>query len=123
MLLKNNKIKFLLIILSAYFIFLAFGQNKFTDKPYEPKRKNIYGVKNKIVEVDLEKGFKKFCITYEGREMDLDLKDNAGNRCELIINNLFESYPGDKITEVKNSGKYFLDVKAPGFWHVMIIEN
>jgi len=120
---KNNKIKFAIILISVYFIFLAFGQHKFAGKPFEPKRQNIYGVKDKIVEVDLEKGYKKFCITYEGFEMDLDLKDGAGNRCELAINNLFESYPGDKITEVKNSGKYFLDVKAAGFWHVMIIEN
>jgi len=121
--LKNNKIRFILIILGTYFIFLAFGQHKFTDKPFEPKRQNVYGVKDKVVEIDLEKGFKKFCITYEGREMDVDLKDKEGNRCALEINNLFESYPGTKITEVKNSGKYFLDVKAIGFWHVMIIEN
>ncbi|MBS1514145.1 MAG: hypothetical protein JSS63_03885 [Bacteroidetes bacterium] len=80
-------------------------------------------MKDKTVEVDLEKGDKKFCISYEGTEMDLDLTDNSGKRCELAVNNWFEDYPGEKITEIKNSGKYYLDVKAPGFWQVIIIEN
>ena len=123
MLTRKNNIRFLFFILGCSLVLLIFCQYQPSHKPPEPKKKNLYGVRDKTVEVDLEKGEKRFCITYEGREMDLDLKDNEGKRCELAVNDLFESYPGDKITEIKNSGKYFLDIKAPGFWQVIIIDN
>ena len=123
MLSKKNNIRFLIFIFGCSLILLVFFQYKPSTKPPEPKKKNLYGVKDKTVEVDLEKGSKKFCISYEGREMVLDLKDNEGNRCELAVNDLFESYPGDKITEIKSSGKYFLDVKAAGYWQVIIIDQ
>lgn len=123
MLTRKNNIRFLFFILGSSLLLLIFFQYQPSTKPLEPKKKNIHGVRDKTVEVDLEKGDKKFCITYEGREMDLGLKDSDGNMCELAVNNLFESYPGEKITEIKNSGKYFLDVKAPGYWQVIIIDS
>ena len=120
---KKYNIGFLSFILGSSLLLLIFCQYQPSLKQPEPKKQNLYGVRNKTVEVDLKKGGKKFCITYEGREMDLDLKDYEGNRCELAVNNLFENYPGEKITEIKNSGKYYLDVKAAGFWQVTIIDN
>lgn len=123
MLTRKNNIRFLFFILGSSLLLFIFCQYQPSLKQPEPKKKNIYGVRDKTVEVDLEKGDKRFCITYEGREMNVDLKDNDGNRCELAVNDLFESYPGEKITEIKNSGKYFLDVKAVGFWQVTIIDT
>lgn len=123
MLTRKNNIRFLFFILGSSLLLLVFFQYQPSTKTLEPKKKNIHGVRDKTVEVDLEKGDKKFCITYEGKEMDLNLKDGKGNICELAVNNLFESYPGEKITEIKNSGKYFLDVKAPGYWQVIIIDS
>lgn len=120
---RKNNIRFLIFIVGCTLLLFAFFQYKPSHKLPEPKKKNLYGVKDKTVEVDLEKGDKKFCISYEGSQMDLDLKDNDGKRCELAVNDLFESYPGNKITEIKNSGKYYLDVKAPGFWQVIIIDS
>jgi hypothetical protein len=120
---RKYNIRFLSFILGSSLLLLIFCQYEPSLKQHEPKKQNIYGVRSKTVEVDLEQGEKKFCITYEGNEMDLDLKDNKGNRCELAVNNLFESYPGEKITEIKSSGKYYLDVKAAGFWQVTIIDN
>lgn len=123
MLTRKYNIRFIIFLLCSSLFCLIFFQYKPSLKPAEPKKTNLYGVKDKTVEVDLEKGDKKFCISYEGTEMDLDLTDNSGKRCELAVNNWFEDYPGEKITEIKNSGKYYLDVKAPGFWQVIIIEN
>lgn len=123
MLTRKNNIIFLSFILCSTLLLFTFCQYQPSHKKPEPKKKNLYGVRDKTVEVDLEKGDKRFCITYEGYEMDLDLKDNTGKRCELAVNDLFIAYPGEKITEIKNSGKYFLDVKAPGFWQVTIIDN
>ena len=123
MLTRKNNIIFLSFILCSTLLLLIFFQYQPSYKKPEPKKKNLYGVKDKTIEVDLEKGDKKFCITYEGTEMDLDLKDNSGKRCELAVNDLFITYPGEKITEIKNSGKYYLDVKAPGYWQVIIIDS
>jgi len=123
MLTRKNNIIFLSFILGSSLLLLIFFQYQPSYKKPEPKKKNLYGVRDKTIEVDLEKGGKKFCVSYEGREIELDLKDNSGKRCELIVNDLFESYPGEKITEIKNSGKYFLDVKAAGFWQVIIVDN
>ncbi len=123
MLTRKNNIRFLFFIFGCALFLFAFLQYKPSHKPPEPKKKNIYGVKDKTVEVDLEKGDKRFCITYEGQEMGIDLKDSEGNHCKLAVNDLSVSYPGEKITEIKNSGKYFLDIKAVGYWQVMIIDS
>ncbi len=120
---RKNNIRFLFFILGSSLIFLIFFQYKPSIKSAEPKKQNIHGVRSKTIEVNLEKGDKKFCVTYEGDEMNVDLKDNEGNRCELSVNDLFESYPGEKITEIKNSGKYFLDIEAAGYWQLIIIDS
>ncbi len=81
MLTRKNNIIFLSFILCSTLLLLIFFQYQPSNKKPEPKKKKLYGVRDKTVEVDLEKGDKRFCITYEGTEMDFDLKDNAGKRC------------------------------------------
>ncbi|MBS1495031.1 MAG: hypothetical protein JST55_16105 [Bacteroidetes bacterium] len=122
MLTRKNNIIFVCFLLGSALLLFLFLQYKPLSRKIEPKKQNVYGVKDKTVEVDLEKGDKKFCISYEGSQMELDLKDNTGKRCEVAVNDLFESYPGNKVTEIKNSGKYYLDVKAVGFWQVIIVD-
>lgn len=123
MLTRKNNIRFLIFLFCSTLLLFTFCQYKPSYKAPEPKRSNYYGVRDKTVEINLEEGEKKFCVTYEGDEMDLDLINSEGKRCELTINDWFEAYPGEKITRIKDSGKYFLDVKAPGFWHVVVIDN
>lgn len=123
MLTRKYNIRFLIFLFGCTLLLLTFCQYKPSQKIPEPKRTNYYGVRDKTLEINLEEGEKKFCITYEGDEMDLDLINSEGKRCELSVNNWFESYPGENITRIKDSGKYYLDVKAPGFWHVVVIDN
>ena len=65
MLTRKNNIIFLSFILCSTLLLLIFFQYQPSNKKPEPKKKNLYGVRDKTVEVDLEKGDKRFCITYD----------------------------------------------------------
>ncbi|CAN5447626.1 hypothetical protein BH10BAC5_BH10BAC5_15150 [soil metagenome] len=123
---KRNLI-FIASLAALYVIFLSFTflNNPERFKAHEPqKKKTYYGVRNKSLPVDLKKGPAVFRIMYEGFTVDMDLVDELGNKMDFYVNDLIEEkYSSRKITEITEDGKYYIDVKAKGYWSITVEEN
>ena len=124
---KKRNLIFLSLIVSLYLVFLSFSffNNAERFKAADPqKKKTYYGVRDKSMPIELKKGPTVFRIMYEGYYIDMDLKDELGNKKEFYPNDLLdENYHSRKVTQIAEDGKYYLDVKAKGFWSVSVEEN
>ena len=123
---KRNLI-FIASLTGLYCMFIAFTFFNNPDRfktPPAPTKKTFYGVRNKSLPIDLKKGSAVFRIMYEGFNVDMDLLDELGNKKQFYVNDLIEEkYSSRKVTEITEDGKYYIDVKAKGYWSISVEEN
>ncbi len=114
-----------LVVLYLLFLSFTFVNSSERFKGNQPsKKKTYYGVRNKSMPLDLKKGQTVFRVMYEGVAVEMDLKDELGNNKEFFVNDLLdENFNSRKVTNIKEDGKYYIDVKAKGFWSISVEEN